>query len=160
MSYNIPGLLLSEDRPAFVNGYPLCKAPIANSTVDARGSTIGIENGRTCYIPRGEDAWEWVVPDPREQEDAIKSIAGAGGRGKKPEEFFTDAQLIQDFKDLLTFILNRRNTVNGVRYGDDSSILGWQTGNELGSWEGQPPPAAWTIEIAQFQVARPKYNGH
>ncbi|KAH6587999.1 hypothetical protein BASA61_006148 [Batrachochytrium salamandrivorans] len=199
MSYNIPGLLLSEDRPAFVNGYPLCKVPIANPTVDARGNKIGIDAGRTCYIPRGENAWEWVIPDPREQEDAIKSIAGAGGRvtrsytlgfgpkyhmmgpgqfnedafvamdhalalcrkygvrlvvplvnqnspnlyygdyglftkfrGKKPEEFFTDAQLIQDFKDLLTFILNRRNTVNGIRYGDDSSILGWQTGNELG----------------------------
>ncbi|KAH9276485.1 hypothetical protein BASA83_001186 [Batrachochytrium salamandrivorans] len=217
MSYNIPGLLLTEDRPAFVNGYPLCKVPIANPTVDARGNKIGIDAGRTCYIPRGENAWEWVIPDPREQEDAIKSIAGAGGRvtrsytlgfgpkyhmmgpgqfnedafvamdhalalcrkygvrlvvplvnqnspnlyygdyglftkfrGKKPEEFFTDAQLIQDFKDLLTFILNRRNTVNGIRYGDDSSILGWQTGNELGGWEGKPPPAAWTIEIAQF----------
>ncbi|KAH6574532.1 hypothetical protein BASA50_007699 [Batrachochytrium salamandrivorans] len=217
ISYNIPGLLLTEDRPAFVNGYPLCKAPIANSTVDARGNRIGIENDRTCYIPRGEDAWEWVIPDPREQEDAIKSIAGAGGRatrsytlgfgpkyhmmgpgqfnedafvamdhalalcrkygvrlvvplvnqnspnlyygdyglftkfrGKQPEEFFTDAQLIQDFKDLLKFMLNRRNTVNGIRYGNDSSILGWQTGNELGSWEGQPPPAAWTIEIARF----------
>ncbi|KAH9271937.1 hypothetical protein BASA83_005775 [Batrachochytrium salamandrivorans] len=80
ISYNIPGLLLTEDRPAFVNGYPLCKAPIANSTVDARGNRIGIENDRTCYIPRGENAWEWVIPDPREQEDAIKSILGAGGR--------------------------------------------------------------------------------
>ncbi|KAJ1334334.1 hypothetical protein BSLG_008169 [Batrachochytrium salamandrivorans] len=153
---------------------------------------------------KGEDASEWVVPDPREQEDAIKSIAGAGGRvtrsytlgfgpkyhmmgpgqfnedafvamdhalalcrkygvrlivplvnqnspnlfygdyglftrfrEKQPEEFFTDAQLM-------------RNTVNGIRYGDDQSILGWQTGNELGGWEGKPPPAAWTIEIAQF----------
>ncbi|KAH9250110.1 hypothetical protein BASA81_012062 [Batrachochytrium salamandrivorans] len=217
ISYNIPGLLLTEDRPAFVNGYPLCKVPIANSTVDARGNRIGIDEGRTCYIPRGENAWEWVVPDPREQEDAIKSIVGAGGRvirsytlgfgpkyhmtgpgrfnedafvamdhalalcrkygvrlivplvnqnspnlyygdyglfarfrGKRPEEFFTDVQLIRDFQELLTFILNRRNTVNGIRYGDDSSILGWQTGNELGSWEGNPPPAAWTIDTAQF----------
>ncbi|KAJ1334320.1 hypothetical protein BSLG_008155 [Batrachochytrium salamandrivorans] len=217
MSYNIPGLLLIEDLPAFVNGYPLCRIPIRNATVDARGNRIGIDEGRTCYIPRGEDASEWVVPDPREQEDAIKSIAGAGGRvtrsytlgfgpkyhmmgpgqfnedafvamdhalalcrkygvrlivplvnqnspnlfygdyglftrfrGKQPEEFFTDAQLIQDFKDLLKFMLNRRNTVNGIRYGDDQSILGWQTGNELGGWEGKPPPAAWTIEIAQF----------
>ncbi|KAH9264381.1 hypothetical protein BASA83_012138 [Batrachochytrium salamandrivorans] len=217
MSYNIPGLLLIEDLPAFVNGYPLCRIPIRNATVDARGNRIGIDEGRTCYIPRGEDASEWVVPDPREQEDAIKSIAGAGGRvtrsytlgfgpkyhmmgpgqfnedafvamdhalalcrkygvrlivplvnqnspnlfygdyglftrfrEKQPEEFFTDAQLIQDFKDLLKFMLNRRNTVNGIRYGDDQSILGWQTGNELGGWEGKPPPAAWTIEIAQF----------
>ncbi|KAJ1334804.1 hypothetical protein BSLG_007959 [Batrachochytrium salamandrivorans] len=165
------------------------------------GNKIGIDAGRTCYIPRGENAWEWVIPDPREQEDAIKSIAGAGGRvtrsytlgfGPKyhmmgPGQFNEDAfvamdhalalcrkygvRLVvplvnqnspnlyygdyglftnQDFKDLLTFILNRRNTVNGIRYGDDSSILGWQTGNELGGWEGKPPPAAWTIEIAQF----------
>ncbi|KAH9264219.1 hypothetical protein BASA83_012298 [Batrachochytrium salamandrivorans] len=151
MSYNIPGLLLIEDLPAFVNGYPLCRIPIRNATVDARGNRIGIDEGRTCYIPRGEDASEWVVPDPREQEDAIKSIAGAEQskslsmgdyglftrfRGKQPEEFFTDAQLIQDFKDLLTFMLNRRNTVNGIRYGDDQSILGWQTGKRVG-WLGR-----------------------
>ena len=55
----------------------------------------------------------------------------AGFRGKKPEEFWTDPQVIEDFKGIVTFVLNRVNTVTGVRYRDDKAILAWETGNEL-----------------------------
>lgn len=34
--------------------------------------------------------------------------------GKKPSQFFTDAAVIADFKHLLSFMLNRVNTVNGI----------------------------------------------
>jgi endo-1,4-beta-mannosidase len=44
----------------------------------------------------------------------------------------------------------RRNTVTGILYKDDPTILAWQTGNELGGWAGPSPPAAWTIEMANF----------
>jgi len=66
----------------------------------------------------------------------------AGFRGKKAEEVWTDPQLIQDYKDIVTFVLNRVNTVTGVRYRDDKAILAWETGNELKS------PAAWVSQIA------------
>lgn len=66
----------------------------------------------------------------------------AGFRGKKAEEIWTDPQLIQDYKDIVTYVLNRVNTVTGVRYRDDKAILAWETGNELKS------PAAWVKEIA------------
>jgi hypothetical protein len=36
------------------------------------------------------------------------------------------------------------------RYKDDDTILGWQTGNELGGWEDPPPPGSWTVEVAKF----------
>ena len=39
----------------------------------------------------------------------------AGFRGKKAEEIWTDPQLIQDYKDIITYVLNRKNTVTGVR---------------------------------------------
>ncbi len=70
----------------------------------------------------------------------------AAFRGKKPEEVWTDPQVIQDFKDIITFVVNRVNTVTGIRYRDDKAILAWETGNELHS------PPAWTKQIvAQIQ---------
>ena len=66
----------------------------------------------------------------------------AAFRGKKPEEVWTDPQVIEDFKNIVTFVVNRVNTVTGVRYRDDKAILAWETGNELHS------PPAWTKQIA------------
>lgn len=40
----------------------------------------------------------------------------ASFRNKKPSQFYTDPLLIEDFKHLLSFLLNRVNTVNGVVY--------------------------------------------
>jgi mannan endo-1,4-beta-mannosidase len=68
----------------------------------------------------------------------------AGFRGKNKDAFWTDPQLIADFKETLRFVLTRTNTLTGVRYCDDKSILCWETGNELFS------PVPWTSEIAAY----------
>ena len=68
----------------------------------------------------------------------------AGFRGKTKDDFWTDPQLISDFKQTIHFILTRTNTVTGIRYCDDKAILCWETGNEISS------PAAWTREIASY----------
>ncbi len=68
----------------------------------------------------------------------------AGWRGKSKDDFWTDPQLIADFEQTIHFILTRTNTITGVRYCDDKSILCWETGNELFS------PPAWTREIAHY----------
>jgi len=68
----------------------------------------------------------------------------AGFRGKTKNDFWTDPQLIADFEQTIHFILTRTNTVTGVRYSDDPSILCWETGNEVDS------PASWTREIAHY----------
>jgi mannan endo-1,4-beta-mannosidase len=68
----------------------------------------------------------------------------AGFRGKKPNDFWTDPQVIADFKETIRFLLNRTNTLTGVKYSDDKAVLAWETGNELES------PAAWTREIAAY----------
>jgi len=65
----------------------------------------------------------------------------AAFRGKKAEEVWTDPQLIEDFKNIVTFVVNRVNTVTGVRYRDDKAILAWETGNELHC------PPEWTKQI-------------
>ena len=65
-------------------------------------------------------------------------------RGKTKDDFWTDPQLIADFEQTIRFILTRTNTVTGIRYCDDKSILCWETGNEVDS------PATWTREIAHY----------
>ncbi|HKW28566.1 MAG TPA: cellulase family glycosylhydrolase [Verrucomicrobiae bacterium] len=68
----------------------------------------------------------------------------AGFRGKAPDDFWTDPELIADFERTIRYVLLRTNTLTGVRYCDDKAILCWETGNELSS------PAAWTHEIARY----------
>lgn len=66
----------------------------------------------------------------------------AAFRGKTSAEFWTDRQLIDDFKQTIRFIVNRKNTLTGRLYRDDPAIFGWETGNELDA------PPQWTREIA------------
>jgi hypothetical protein len=68
----------------------------------------------------------------------------AAFRGKSPDDFWTDPQLIADFKRTVRYILLRTNTLTRVRYCDDKAILCWETGNELSS------PPAWTHEVAHY----------
>ncbi len=68
----------------------------------------------------------------------------AGFRGKSKDAFWTDPQVIADFKETIRHLVTRTNTLTGVAYRDDKAILCWETGNEL-----QSPPA-WTREIAAF----------
>lgn len=68
----------------------------------------------------------------------------AAFRGKKRGDFWTDRQLIDDFKRTVEFIITRKNTYTGVPYCEDKAILAWETGNEL------QPPFSWTREIAAY----------
>ena len=69
----------------------------------------------------------------------------AAHRGKKPGEFYTDPQIKDDYKATLRYVLNRTNTITGVRYRDDKAVLAWQFGNEMHS-----APDAWLSEMAAF----------
>jgi hypothetical protein len=68
----------------------------------------------------------------------------AAFRGKPADAFWTDPQVIADFKATIRFVVERTNTLTGVKYRDDKAILAWETGNELES------PSAWTREIAAY----------
>ncbi len=66
----------------------------------------------------------------------------AAFRGKKKDEFYTDPQVKQDYKDIVKQVLNRVNTKTGVKYKDDKAVLCWELGNELRS------PKEWVREMA------------
>ena len=91
------------------------------------------ETGVRLIVPL-LNAWKWMGGRPQY----------AGFRGKTEEEFWTDPRLIDDFKKTIAFVINRINTVSGIRYRDDKSILCWETGNEL------PCPHSWTQTITRY----------
>lgn len=79
--------------------------------------------------------------------------------GKPKGSFWTDESVKDDFKHFLQFILNRKNTVNGILYKNDPAILAWQLGNEFGSYAGDrkldykewsPRILSWSKEMAAF----------
>lgn len=86
--------------------------------------------------------------------DEFSAIAG-----KPKGAFWTDEEQKADFKHFLDFILNRKNTVNGIIYKNDPAILAWQLGNEFGSYPGDrglkydewtPKILSWSIEMASY----------
>ncbi len=64
-------------------------------------------------------------------------------RGRPEREFFTDADLRRDFKDTISYVLNRVNVFTGTAYKDDKAVLCWELGNEL--WGA---PREWVAEMA------------
>jgi len=64
--------------------------------------------------------------------------------------FFTDAGVISDFKHLISFMLNRVNTVNGILYKNDEFLMALQLGNNLGSRSNTVAPSSWSVDIAQY----------
>jgi hypothetical protein len=68
----------------------------------------------------------------------------AAFRGKKASAFWTDPQLIDDFKLTINYLLNRTNVYTGVKYREDKALLAWETGNELLN------PYSWSKEIAAY----------
>jgi hypothetical protein len=66
----------------------------------------------------------------------------AAFRGKQPDDFWTDEQIISDFEQTVRYVLTRINTRTGVAYRDEPAIFGWETGNELDA------PPQWTGRIA------------
>ncbi|KAL6770837.1 hypothetical protein ACKKBF_B32890 [Auxenochlorella protothecoides x Auxenochlorella symbiontica] len=79
------------------------------------------------------------------------------GTGAPQELFYTDPEIRKYFKDYITKLATRTNTVTGQRYVDDPTILAWQLGNEprtsngYDSSNGLAPGAlmtAWTREMS------------
>ncbi|KAK4050721.1 hypothetical protein OIO90_004943 [Microbotryomycetes sp. JL221] len=68
------------------------------------------------------------------------------------ERFYSDNNAIASYKAYIYQMMNRVNQYTGVRYGDDPTILAWETGNELGAYLGTQgyPPLSWTNNIAKY----------
>ncbi|MGB7581544.1 MAG: hypothetical protein WBL85_03735 [Sedimentisphaerales bacterium] len=70
--------------------------------------------------------------------------ACAAFRGKTRDDFWTDPELFEDYKAIVNSVVNRTNSITGVKYRDDKAILAWETGNELIC------PPEWTVKAAAY----------
>lgn len=46
------------------------------------------------------------------------------------DQFYTDARIKQDYKNWVTTLLNRTNTITGVQYKNDPTVFSWELANE------------------------------
>ncbi len=70
--------------------------------------------------------------------------AATAFRGKNAKDFWTDLVLYEDYKNIVSSVINRTNTVTGVKYRDDKAVLAWETGNELVC------PHEWTAKAVAY----------
>lgn len=62
-------------------------------------------------------------------------------------QFYTNSQVIADFQQYVSYLLNHVNTISGIAYRNDPAILCWETGNELSN---PTPPTSWSSTIAGY----------
>ncbi|KAM0754148.1 glycoside hydrolase [Meredithblackwellia eburnea MCA 4105] len=88
--------------------------------------------------------------------DLIRMRKGLSYDDSKKVDWWTDQEMIESFKLLIDKILNRVNSVNGRKYGDDPTILAWETGNEMNRNGYGAAPASWTLVVAKHIKSRSK----
>ena len=131
--YTIPVRRLQD--PADVPTFVLEPGRLDETSMLAMDRVLAVANevGVRLIFPLLNN-WQWMGGRPQYAEF----------RGKTEEDFWTDRQLIDDFKRTVELVVTRTNTITGVAYRDDQAILCWETGNELQA------PHAWTHEIAAY----------
>ena len=77
--------------------------------------------------------------------------AGASNPSQNMEFFINNDQAQQWFRDYIDMLLNRVNTVTGVKYKDEPAIFAWQIINEGRNSGGDPQLIRdWYQDIAQY----------
>lgn len=66
------------------------------------------------------------------------------------DKFHTSATVMEDYKVYVAHFLNRVNTLTGVAYKDDPTILGWETCNSCGLRGKKDDLAKWVADIASY----------
>jgi len=65
------------------------------------------------------------------------------------DDFYTDSNTRTYFQNYITTMVDRVNTVNGRRYGDDPTVLAWELANEARSSNG-PALNQWIGDMSAY----------
>ena len=128
-------------------GCAKCIEPTLNQFNDAAFDSIDYaiksasENGIHLMIPL-TDQWNFYHGGKHNFTD---------WRGiSDPDQFHINTQVIQDFKNYLSHLLNHVNKYTGIALKDDPTIMAWETGNELYTVNGNLWSESWTDGIAAY----------
>lgn len=97
-----------------------------------RGISIAAEEGLRIIIPF-VDNWSWFG-GWKEWEN----ISGGG-------DFWQNPTQKKAFKDFISWLLNRKNSITGIAYKDDPAIFCWELGNEI-----DRSNSTWIAEMAAY----------
>ncbi len=92
----------------------------------------------------GMDGYVWLAGEA----DGMPSQSGFQEWAWK---FYESETCMDYFKQMITHLLNRTNSVTGVKYMDDPAILCWETGNEIGNRSQDDKDeilSKWTNQVA------------
>lgn len=83
------------------------------------------------------------------------NVSSANNSVVPPEviQFYTNATIVQDFKDYIRHIITHLKPYTGISYAEDPTIFAYETGNELSSgaqFGAMDVPNEWTAEISSF----------
>ncbi|WP_155994823.1 cellulase family glycosylhydrolase [Butyrivibrio sp. WCE2006] len=159
-TYVMPVYNSQNEKWAYVTGVDADDNLIFNEdALNALDNLLAVCNkhGIRVIIPF-VDHWHWV--------GGMESYVWLAGlsEGDTPRrgtfydwawKFYSEEKPRHYFKQMIEHLLDRKNTVTGVKYKDDKAILCWETGNELG---GNPKAqedhdaelTEWTRDIAGF----------
>jgi mannan endo-1,4-beta-mannosidase len=68
------------------------------------------------------------------------------------QEFYTNPQIVSDFKAYVKHLLTHRNPYTGLTYAEDPTIAMFETGNELSGpkFGDMDVPVQWTRDMARY----------
>lgn len=92
--------------------------------------------------------------------DVFSSAADTGGKYTflrwlgltDGNAFFTNSDVIAAFKSYIGLLLTHQNPYTGKTWGQDPTIMAYETGNEFGAYMGREgyPPASFTNSVASY----------
>lgn len=69
---------------------------------------------------------------------------------KYSSQFYNDKSANKLFEDHIRFIIDRKNSINGLNYKDDPTIMAWQLGNEPRGYQNIEAYQSWIHRTAGF----------
>lgn len=111
---------------------PVAKAPAFNDGAN------GLQRMDYIIAKAGQLGLKLVIPFVNNWNDfggidqyvKWRDISTPGGGPWYHDSFYTDPVIRGWYKDWIAHVLNHRNTVNGLLYKDDPTIMTWELGNE------------------------------
>lgn len=108
------------------------------------------EYGIRVIIPL-VDHWHWVGGIDGYCRLAGIKINTTDSLDPNAWQFYTNQACRDLFKQMISHLMDRTNTVTGVKYKDDPAVLCWETGNEIAAYDSTDNPKfpqSWTTDIA------------
>ncbi len=152
-TYTIPVNNGNNTATAYVTGVDEQGKLIFNeNALNKLDSLLNICNqyGVRAIIPL-VDHWHWVGGIDGYCRLAGIPISTTSSLDPNAWQFYTNETAKDYFKQMITHLMNRTNSVSGIKYKDDPAVICWETGNEIAAYDSTTSPKfpqQWTTDIA------------